>query len=78
MAHSEDQFSVDERIAKAKWERYVVLSHVICCLAVRDRRRLFQLGKGIKGTPDENTFFPEYGFTMGEFSVWYVLAGKKK
>ena len=54
------------------WERYTILAHVIMNLSIRDRRQIFQLTRGASAaTPD--LFFPEYGFTLAEFAVWYTL-----
>ena len=56
------------------WERCTVLSCVIASLAIRDRRRIFQLSRGASG----DTFFPEYGFTLYEFAVWHTLSDARK
>ena len=60
------------------WERYTVLAHVIAALTVRERRAIFQHVRRVE-TPTADLFFPEYGFTLGEFAVWSVLGdGRKK
>ena len=58
------------------WERYIVLSHVILTLSVRDRRKIFQLCRQA-GSHGE-AFFPEYGITFSEFAVWYTLGDKRR
>lgn len=57
------------------WERYSILSHVITNLSIRDRRHLFQLARTFEN-PD--TLFPNYGFTLSEFAVWYTLGDARK
>jgi hypothetical protein len=59
------------------WERYTVLAHAIAGLSVRDRRAIFQLVRRVEA-PTSDLFFPEYGFTLGEFAVWSVLGDRKK
>lgn len=53
------------------YERYVVLSHVIRALSVRERRVLFQLARSAESTPD--LLFPRHGFTLSEFAVWNIV-----
>ena len=53
------------------WERYTILAHVVMNLSIRDRRHVFQLARAADATPD--LFFPQYGFTLAEFAVWYTL-----
>jgi len=60
------------------WERYTVLSHVISTLSIRERRRIFQLSRGIRDGEHHNTLFPEHGFTFNEFAVWYILTERKR
>lgn len=59
------------------WKKYVILSSHIDKLRVRDKRMIFQI---MRKTIDlsENTFFPSYGFTAGEFATWQVLAENRK
>ena len=59
------------------WKRYTVLAHCIAQLNIRDRRRIFQIARSVN---DDwaNTFLPEYGFTLSEFSVWYTLGDRRK
>ena len=59
------------------WERYVILSHIIAILQVRDRRLIFQVVRKYV-EPDENMFFPKYGFTLSEFAVWHILGDSRR
>ena len=55
------------------WERYVVTSNRIANLTIRDRRFIFNTIKESTQDPLIDFFIPEYGFTIGEFAVWYML-----
>ena len=59
------------------WQRYTVLSHAIARLSIRDRRRIFQLARAREAQWDR-VFFPEYGFTLSEFAVWYTLGDHRR
>lgn len=59
------------------WERYTVLAHCISQLNIRDRRRIFQIARSVDHDWS-NVFFPEYGFTLSEFSVWYTLGDRRR
>lgn len=59
------------------WERYTVLAHSISKLSIRDRRRIFQIARGIHGDWN-NVFLPEFGFTISEFAVWYTLGDTRR
>ena len=61
--------SEDKRLT---WTKYMVLSKIIENLRVKDKRALFHIMRTVPVT--ENSFFPHYGFTAGEFSVWHVLS----
>jgi hypothetical protein len=65
-----------ELITYPTWERYTVLAHSITNLSVKDRRRVFQLTRQFCMSPD--LFFPEFGFTLGEFAVWYTLSDSRR
>lgn len=74
-----DRFSSSSTysINYATWKKYVVLGKAIDRLRVRDKRHIFQMIRTYdKVTHD--TFFPQYGFTAGEFSVWQVLADSNR
>ena len=59
------------------WERYVVLSHVISNLSIRDRRSIFLLARSEpKASP--NLFFPHFGFTLSEFALFYMLSEARR
>jgi len=59
------------------WERYTVLSACIIRLSIRDRRRIFQMARAVDGDW-HNVLFPEFGFTLSEFAVWYTLGESRK
>ncbi len=59
------------------WKRYTVLAHCISKLDIRDRRRIFHIARSTDGDW-ANVFLPEYGFTLSEFSVWYVLGDRRR
>ena len=59
------------------WKKYVVLSKYIEQLRVRDKRQIFQIMRRTNNLT-ESTFFPFYGFTAGEFSVWQGLSENRK
>lgn len=60
------------------WEKYTVLAHAITKLSIKDRRHIFQLARNAEHVcPD--LLFPEFGFTLSEFAVWYTLGdGRRK
>ena len=61
--------SEDKRLT---WTKYIVLSKMVENLRVKDKRALFHVMR--TSEVDENSFFPNYGFTAGEFSLWHVLS----
>jgi hypothetical protein len=57
------------------WKKYIVLSRFVDTLRVKDKRQIFHMMRN--HGPDElhhDTFFPHFGITAGEFSVWQVLS----
>ena len=59
------------------WERYTVLAHVVGTLSVRERRNLFQLIRS-HADPQPDLFFPNYGFSLGEFATWHILNDRRR
>ena len=59
------------------WKKYIVMSRVIESLKVKDKRNIFYT---MRKTTDlsHHTFFPNYGITAGEFSIWQILADNKR
>lgn len=57
------------------WERYSILSHYIGNLSIRERRHLFQL---TRTSENPDILFPQYGFTLSEFAVWYTLGDTRR
>ena len=66
-----------ELITYPTWERYTVLAYCIGRLSIRDRRRIFQMARTIQDERS-NVLFPEFGFTLSEFAVWYTLGDSQK
>lgn len=66
-----------EMLTYPTWERYTVLSHVISNMTIRDRRIVFQHTRS-HATCCEDVFFPRFGFTLGEFAVWYTLGDRRR
>lgn len=60
------------------WERYTILAHVISSLTIRDRRQIFQLARSTNTSFIPDLFFPNYGFTLAEFAVWYTLGDNRR
>jgi hypothetical protein len=60
------------------WERYTILAHVISSLTIRDRRQIFQLARSTNTSFFPDLFFPNYGFTLAEFAVWYTLSDNRR
>lgn len=60
------------------WERYTVLAHAISSLTIRDRRQIFQLARSTNTCFFPDLFFPNYGFTLAEFAVWYTLGDNRR
>lgn len=73
-------FSERDLITYPTWERYTVLSHVITNLTIRQRRQIFLLSRTSAQSFSPDIFFPQFGFTLSEFAVWYILGdkGRKK
>ena len=59
------------------WERYTILANEIGKLSIRERRHIFQLARNTE-TLTEDLLFPEYGFTLAEFAVWYTLGDSRR
>lgn len=59
------------------WERYTVLSSCIANLTIRQRRRIFQLVRSMT-IELSNVLLPEFGFTISEFAVWYILGEQRR
>lgn len=55
------------------WERYVVLAARIANLSIRERRLIFNTIKAHTCESVSDLLFPSFGFTVGEFAVWYML-----
>lgn len=78
MAHIDAGKTQDkEFVTYPTWRKYLVLSREIEQLRVRDKRAIFHI---MRTTPNltHDTFFPQYGFTTGEFSMWQVLSDQRK
>lgn len=60
------------------WERYVVLSHVISLLSIKDRRHIFGTIKDMNQNEITDYFFPNHGFTLSEFAVFHFISDNRK
>lgn len=54
------------------WKKYMVLAKHVEKLRVRDKRAIFQMLR-LNEHADDNTFFPAFGMTAGEFATFQVL-----
>ena len=59
------------------WKKHIVLSKVIESLRVKDKRHIFHIMRKTENL-SHDTFFPNYGFTAGDFSIWQILSDSKK
>ena len=61
----------------SSWIKYIAIFYYISKLKIRDKRNIFSI---IRNTPeiDCSFYFPHYGFTASEFSVWYVVCDFSK
>lgn len=59
------------------WEKYMIISHTIETLRVKDKRLIFHI---LRKNPDatKEYFFPQFGFTTSEFSCWQILSDGRK
>ena len=55
----------------ATFVKYACLRSTCDRLRVRDKRKVFNLMRSEK--VDENSFMPQEGYTLGEFSIMQVL-----
>ena len=62
---------LEEDVSLLTWSKCIVLSKAIEDLKVKDKRVLFNIMRTQSVSGD--TFFPNYGFTAGEFSLWHIL-----
>ncbi|MAT09468.1 MAG: hypothetical protein CMM02_08070 [Rhodopirellula sp.] len=67
---------MDADSQRASWEKYIVLFQVITNMDVKERRRVFQSVRTNGQSPD--IFFPALGFTLAEFSVFYILCSDRR
>ena len=59
------------------WKKYIVVSCFIESLRVKDKRQLFHIMRKTSNL-SHDTFFPRYGVTAGEFSIWQILSETRK
>lgn len=60
-----------DSITHPTWEKYTIMSSAVRNMNVRERRQLFVLSRHESVSPD--TFFPSFGLTLSEFSLWYLV-----
>jgi hypothetical protein len=58
--------------------KYALIQKQIESYVVGDKRKIFRLMRENNNDTTVNSFFPCYGLTAGEFSVWYVLRASKR
>jgi hypothetical protein len=75
MPAQHQQFTVDCG-PSATYRKYVDLCKIVANLRIKDKRLLFRLMRRFKDT-NENTFFPKFGFTAGEFAVLKIITENK-
>lgn len=75
--HLDEQNTERTFITYPTWKKYIVLSRVIGALRVKDKRHIFSIMRRTDELSHE-TFFPEYGFTAGEFTIWQILSDQRK
>jgi len=59
------------------WKKYIVISCSVDSLRVKDKRQLFHIMRKTRNL-SHDTFFPRYGITAGEFSIWQILSENRK
>ena len=59
------------------WKKYIVLSKHVECMSVKEKRHILSI---LRKETDivHDTLLPEFGMTIGEFSVFQLLADSKK
>ena len=61
------------------WKKYIVVSRFVENLRVKEKRQIFHIMRNHgPGELSHDTFFPQFGITAGEFSVWQVLSENRK
>ena len=58
--------------------KYLIIACFIERLRVKEKRQIFHIMRSSTDVLDENTFFPQFGITAGEFSIWQVLSENRK
>lgn len=61
----------------SSWIKYIAIFHYISKLKIRDKRNIFSIIRNTEEI-DSTFYFPCYGFTASEFSVWYVVCDFSK
>ena len=59
------------------WKKYIIISCYVEGLRVRDKRQLFHIMRK-SSQLCQDTFFPTYGITAGEFAIWQILSETRK
>ena len=59
---------------KSTFQKFTNMKQAIANLRVRDKRSIFLLMRTAADQLTSDTFFPNYGFTAGEFAVGQVLS----
>lgn len=72
-ANSLSKVMVIEPTPFVTFRKYNILHDVIKDFSVKDKRRVFAEMRTTSLNVNSDTFFPQYGFTAGEFATWAVL-----
>lgn len=68
---------MDATNAQATWERYMVVSHTVQNLNIREKRSIFVILRDDEHPPLQ-VFLPQLGITLSEFAVWYCIGSSKR
>ena len=55
------------------WKKYIVQYRFVENLRVKDKRHIFYIMRNSTNISND-TYFPNYGLTAGEFALWQVLS----
>jgi hypothetical protein len=67
-----DDWSMISSGPESTYYKYNILYHSICNLSVKQKRKLFGIIRGLNSENDGHIFFPQFGFTVGEFSIMQI------
>jgi len=68
----------NEFITFPTWKKYIVMSCFVERLKVKDKRFIFYAMRQNMNELSHDYFMPQYGMTVGEFSVFHILAETRR